>query len=207
MYNIIIEKHRLLSSFDVGADPYAVINENTSIAEWRSACDLLPWFQLYPILNKDFNISKNVSKEEWMKVLEPSKSKKIIDLCGFISKKSDVTIVKSVNLFGIESIQAGFYNCFINRLNNRSVFTNSIKPSSKISDYLDAYLNEIVSEVLYFSKGIPIIENIDLNKNQLNKKGLLSFFYRKKYDIRFRNISTFEELITELIKVNRLDIS
>jgi len=43
---IFKEQHRLCSPLDPEADPYAEINNETTIREWRWANDLLGWREL-----------------------------------------------------------------------------------------------------------------------------------------------------------------
>ena len=77
--NIFIEQHRLCSPLDIEADPYAELNFDSSIDDWRNANDLLGWKELSIVLNEGFNIS--ATEEEWKNVLTPSSKKTLKDVC------------------------------------------------------------------------------------------------------------------------------
>jgi hypothetical protein len=60
---VIVDEHRQQSRWDPEAQPEAVLTMQSSIAQWREACDLLPWRKLGYVLNQSWSI--DCSDEEW----------------------------------------------------------------------------------------------------------------------------------------------
>ena len=201
--NIFIERHRLFSSFDPEADPNARLDFNSTITDWRNANDLLEWEELYPFYNQEFEI--NATPEEWKAVLVPASKKNLKGVCEFIARHTKHKNIESIRLLGNECLEAGVYKKFIENLEKKKINTTNIKPSSQISDYLDKYLIEITSEILFLSKGKKIIEKIEMKRK---KKGLLNYiniFDKDRFIYSIPNIETFRDLILKIIEINTLN--
>jgi hypothetical protein len=50
---ILVDQHRLQSQVDPEAEPDALLTFDSSIADWRSACDLLGWRGLGQALTRN----------------------------------------------------------------------------------------------------------------------------------------------------------
>lgn len=191
--NILKEKHRLLSPLDPDADPNAELNSDSTVKDWKDASGLLPWYKLYPILNEEFNI--NASSEEWMKILEPSKSKKLIDLCEFISTKGNYKHIKIVSLFGKECLEASIFKRIKKKMEHKkNIRLDEVKPTSFLSDYLEEYFDIIISETIFLSKGSKIIEKIEIKR----KTKFFNLFEKQIYEYSIPNILTFRDLVLKI---------
>lgn len=203
--NIFIEKHILLSPFDPEADPYAELNSNSTIKDWRDANDLVEWKKLYPFYNQEFEI--NATYEEWEAVLVPESKKNLIGVCELIARHKNQRDIESIKLLGNECLEAGVFKRFKESLETGKVDITNIKPSSLLSDYLDKYLVEITSEVIFLTKGKKVIEKIEMKRK---KKGFLNYiniFDKDRFSYSIPNINTFRELILKIIEVEKINIT
>lgn len=202
--NIFIERHKLLSPFDPEADPYAELNFNSTIKDWRDANDLVEWDKLYPFYNQEFEI--NATHEEWESVLVPASKKNLKDVCELIAKHKKHKDIQSIKLLGKECLEAGVFKRFKENLEKGKVDATNIKPSSLLSDYLDKYLVEIISETIFLSKGKRFIEKIEMKRK---KKGFLNYiniFDKDRFIYSIPNIETFRDLILKIIEIDKVNI-
>jgi hypothetical protein len=202
--NIFINQHRLFSQFDPEIDIYAEFDFNSTVKDWSDANDLIQWDKLYLVYNQEFKI--NATREEWEAVLVPASKKKLIDVCEFIAAKATYPNIQSVKILGNESLEAGVFKTLMDNLTNKNVKTQNIKPSSKISDFLDEYMLEIITEVIFLSKGSTFIKKIEKKRR---KKGILNsvnVFEKDRFVYYIPDINTFKELILKIIEVRRDDI-
>jgi hypothetical protein len=65
----------------------------TTVAQWRVACDLLPWRALYPALEQRFGVA--FSDSEWERVLEPARRRTMEDVCGLLAQKVQLPSVRA----------------------------------------------------------------------------------------------------------------
>ena len=195
--NIFIEEHKIFSHFDVEADPNAEINSNSTIKDWRDANDLLPWYKLYPFLNEKYNM--DFSEEVWKEILEPEKTKKLMVVCEFIAKNSKYTNIESIKLFGNECLEAAVFRRLKENLEKKNV--TNIKPSSKLSDYLDEHLEIIITEILHLSKGKKIIDKIERKRQKEGFLNYINVFDKNRFIYSIPQINTFKDLIFKIIKV------
>ena len=81
---VIQDAHRQQCQYDPEADPEAVLTPETTVAEWRDACDLVGWRKLGLACNQEWGIE--VSKNEWREILEPADRKRLSDVCRLIAE-------------------------------------------------------------------------------------------------------------------------
>src|SRR5215204_2863398 len=60
---VFIEWHRQQARVDPDADPTAVFSLETTVAEWREACDLVEYWRLWPRPNESFRT--DFDEHEW----------------------------------------------------------------------------------------------------------------------------------------------
>jgi hypothetical protein len=82
---ILVDQHRLQSQVDPEAEQDAVLTFDSSIADWRFACDLVGWRGLARALNEEWGMS--LSLREWREILEPHDKRTLRILCETISRK------------------------------------------------------------------------------------------------------------------------
>jgi hypothetical protein len=137
---VIKDSHRQQCQFDPEAELDVLLTFDSTVQEWRAACDLLGWRKLAKAMNKWFKT--DFSDEQWKAVLEPAGQKKLRGVCELVA-----TGVKrpEIKTFG-HCESAGIF------LTIRSMLISAgaqehIKPSTQIApfcrDYTEAFLDQI----------------------------------------------------------------
>jgi hypothetical protein len=98
---ILVDQHRLQSQVDPEADPDAVLTFDSSIADWRWACDLVGWRALGGALNEEWGMS--LSLAEWREILEPPDKRTLRALCHTISRAAEIESLPDRGLLGCAS--------------------------------------------------------------------------------------------------------
>lgn len=175
VFFIFKEEHRLCSQFDIEADPTVDLTMDSSIKEWRYSMDLLPGRRLCKYLNEEFEI--NISESEWKSVLEPSRTKRLGDVCRLISNHAQIEVVKPIKIFGKDCLSASLFKTIKRNLTKRGVDTSDLKPSSLIEPYLKNHFGEFIEQINKNYTGvIPVIETTDTKLSKPISKILLAFF-------------------------------
>ncbi|WP_461633270.1 hypothetical protein [Labilibaculum euxinus] len=169
VFFIFKEEHRLCSQFDVEADPTVDLTMDSSIKEWRYSMDLLPWRKLGKYLNEEFEI--NISENDWESTLEPSRTKRLGDVCRLISNHAQIEIVKPIKLFGKDCLSASLFKTIKRNLTKRGVDTSDLKPSTLIEPYLKNYFGEFIEQINKNYTGV--IPEIKTNETKLSKSNSL----------------------------------
>lgn len=87
--------------------------------EWRWANDLLGWKKLSASLNQEFRIE--IPETEWHKVLEPARTKRLIDVCRLISNYAEKDIYEAKTLFGRPCLKAVVFLTIKKNLEDKGV--------------------------------------------------------------------------------------
>ncbi len=199
--NILIEQHRLCSSLDPEADPYAELSFTSTIDDWRDANDLLPWRPLSEFLNKEFHIK--ATEDEWKSVLTPSSARTLEDVCRLISKHSSRQDIQPIKLLGQECLSSAVFRTLIKYLSLRQVDVSEIRPSTSLTPYLEKYFSEMVEQLTIISNGKKVFEQFDAKRK---KKGFLNYiniFDKDRYTLLTGDIKTFRDLTLKIIEVNK----
>lgn len=172
VFFIFKEEHRLCSQFDVEADPTVDLTMDSSIKEWRNSMDLLSWRKLGKYLNEEFEI--NISENDWEATLEPSRTKRLGDVCRLISNHAQIEIVKPIKLLGKDCLSASLFRTIKRNLTKRGVDTTDLKPSSLIEPYLKNNFGEFIEQINKNYSGV--IPEIKTTETKLSKSNSLIWF-------------------------------
>lgn len=82
----IRQQHREQCGCDDQADPEAKLNFDTTVSEWREACDLVGWRQLAGLLNEFWDL--DIPLDEWKHVLEPAEKRTLRDVCELLATEA-----------------------------------------------------------------------------------------------------------------------
>lgn len=74
---------------------------DSSIADWRSACDLVGWRKLAKVLNEEWGMT--VTDADWRDILEPPGGRTIRNLCEVISRGGLIECIPERGLLGCRS--------------------------------------------------------------------------------------------------------
>lgn len=120
--------------YDPEAEPGISLTFESSIGDWRCACDLVGWKALGRAMNKWFGI--NHSDEEWHKVLEPAESKSLLGVCELISSTASRPLVAPINILGNSCLEAGAFVALREVIASAGTPVDSLKPSTRLEPWL-----------------------------------------------------------------------
>ena len=203
--NIFKEEHRLFSRLDYMADPSAVLTFSSYVFEWRDALDLLPWRQLYPVLNRGFNIS--ASANDWKPVLTGEST--LLDVCSFIAIRSRIASIKPQKLLGRSCLSSAVFLSMKSYLKDNNVDVSDLRPSSSITPYLEKHCAHILSKAILLAKGKRVFEELNLKKkrrkgsflNYINIFDGERYLFENRYTFESGDIQTFRDLTLKIIEV------
>ncbi len=104
---------------------------DSTIDDWRLACDLLKWKPLGRAMNEMHHL--NYSDDEWYNILEPSDKKTLKDFCEFMAKSLMRPSIKPLKIAGTNSIEAGIFIALKTALRNSGVNIDKLRPSTPIN--------------------------------------------------------------------------
>ncbi len=116
---------------DPEAEPGVELSLDTTVAEWRAACDLLGTKRLAKALNEDWELT--IPAAQWSAVLEPPKSRKLRGVCELIASQARRSEVSSVVHFGTSSKAAGAFLAVRSVLVKAGADAATIRPSLPIA--------------------------------------------------------------------------
>jgi hypothetical protein len=151
---VIKDGHRQQCQFDPEAEKDILLTFNSTIAEWRDACDLLGWRKLAKSLNDWFKT--NLSDEQWKAVLEPARGKTLRGVCELLATKVKRMEIKP---FGNRCVNAGIF-LTIRSFLKRAGAKEEIKPSTSIAPFSRKYLGECFDGISKLEPGALLLVKI-----------------------------------------------
>lgn len=130
---VLQDEHRHQCSYDPGADPDAILTLESSIEDWRIACDLVEWKALAGALNTQWNLTVPLS--EWKALLTPPKKRKLRGVCEVLSRSNRPKEVVSPVIFGRPCQSAGVFFAVRELLERDGADVTHLSPSSLLSEY------------------------------------------------------------------------
>lgn len=130
---IFVEMHRQSSAVG-GSDPEAEIGFETTIAEWREACDLQPAKELGEGYNEYFGT--DFSREQWLFVLEPENHKKLRGVCELLATRARTIPLEEMLVLGQRCPAAGLFLTIRRELAASGWDTTDLSPSSPLEPFL-----------------------------------------------------------------------
>ncbi|MCG8094423.1 MAG: hypothetical protein JAZ17_12520 [Candidatus Thiodiazotropha endolucinida] len=149
---VIRDSHLQQCQYDPEAEPEADLSFNSTIEEWRYACDLVAWKPLGRAMNKWFQI--NHTDEEWYKVLEPSEKQTLFGVCNLIASTAKRPAIVPLQIFGNKCLDAGAFVALRTSLKNSGVPISSLKPSTQLHPWLLQYWGELSDAVGKLAPGV-----------------------------------------------------
>jgi hypothetical protein len=150
---VIKDNHRQQCQVDPEAEKDIVLTFNSTIAEWREACDLLGWRKVAKAMNDWFKT--DFSDAQWKAVLEPAEQKKLRGVCELLAMKARRLEIKP---FGNRCVNAGIF-LTIRSLLNRAGAREQIKPSTQIAPFCRNYAEEFFDGIAKLEPGaLPLVK-------------------------------------------------
>lgn len=193
---IFKEQHRLCSPLDPEADPWAEITADMTVREWRWANDLVGWKKLSEFLNQEFRVQ--ISQEEWKNVLEPSRTRKLIEVCRLLSTYAEKDTYEPKTLFGKPCLKAGVFLTIKKNLKDKGVNVSELRPSSSLTAYMDKYFSQVLEEITL--TGTKPIDKIETRRKKKDFWNAINIFDLNRYEILTGDIKTFRDLTEKIIE-------
>jgi len=149
--DFFVADHRLQAGWDPEADPDAVLTFETTVAEWREACDLLAWRALGRAANKQFQV--DFDDKEWRRVLTPPGRRTLRDVCELIASRAIARRPQPVTVLGRRCGEAGAFFGVLRLLRDAGVPTAGIRPSTPIAEYTRRHENVFMEDIRRLAPG------------------------------------------------------
>jgi hypothetical protein len=123
--------YRIRSGLDPEVDSGAVLRPDTSIAEWRSICDLVSTRRLATIMHEWFDVARPAS--EWDGILEPEDERTLADLARFAAPFMRLPEFRAMWVSGVDDAASGVFFCLRTLLARTGIPVGQIRPSTPIA--------------------------------------------------------------------------
>jgi hypothetical protein len=155
--DVIRDEHRQLSQFDTEVDPDADLTFETTVAEWRSACDLLDWRRLGRALDEEWRLGRPVAA--WRAVLEPGRERTLRDLCEFIASGASKPTIEPLRILGSTCLPAGAFVAIRSLLREAGADVDSVAPSTPLHEYTRRHLGVFLGPISRLAPGsLPAVK-------------------------------------------------
>lgn len=135
--DVIKVSHRQQCKYDPEADPDIELTFDSTIEDWRWACDLVGWRRLSRSLNNWFRVS--ISESEWQQVLTPAKVKTLREVCKLIASRRARLEIKPVPIFGKPCCSASLFLYLRKCLIDAGADGHSIRPKASLNIFNHRY--------------------------------------------------------------------
>jgi hypothetical protein len=156
---ILVDQHRHQSQFDPETEPEAVLTFDSSIANWRFACDLVGWRGLGRALNDEWGMS--LSLAEWREILEPPDKRTLLTLCHTISRQAEIESVPQRGLLGCASAVGRALLAIRATLLRLGMRREEIRVATPVTPLVSRYGWRLLSPCLRFAPGaLPALKHV-----------------------------------------------
>jgi hypothetical protein len=167
---ILQDEHRHQCQYDPGADPEAALTFDSSIEDWRIACDLVEWRQLAVALNSQWDLT--VPLMEWKEILTPPRVRKLRGVCEVLSTSSRPKKLVIPLVFGTPCPSVGVFFAVREFLERDGADVSQLAPSTLISKYSIEHFRVFEQDISQLAPGVlPSIKI--LNPEYERASGLL----------------------------------
>jgi hypothetical protein len=148
---VLVDAHRQQCQFDPAADPDIALTFDTTVADWRAACDLVGWRSLAHSMNDWWHIQR--SDEEWRAVLEPASERRLRDVCEFIAEDATMPLLHASRLLGASCHSASAFKAILDALAAAGASVTGLRPSSSLDLFLRRYPQVFLDDISRLAPG------------------------------------------------------
>jgi hypothetical protein len=130
---VLRDMHRQQCQHDPEVDSGALLSFNTTVAEWRDACDLIGWRELGHAYNQFWGIA--CKDHEWRAVLEPARQRRLADVCQLIAAYATRPVIRPSRMLGSTCAPAGAFLTIRSLLHEAGAPAGEIAPSTPLAPY------------------------------------------------------------------------
>jgi hypothetical protein len=142
---VLSDIHRQQCQFDPEAERDASLGFDSTVEEWREACDLVDWRRLGRAHNQFWGI--HCLDDQWRAALEPAREKRLRGVCELIAGSARRSRIRPARLLGRACCAAGAFLTVRSMLKRAGANAEKITPSTPLASYtreqLDLFLGPI----------------------------------------------------------------
>ena len=142
---VIRDSYRQQLQFDPEAESGIELGFDSTVSEWRTACDLVSWKPLGKALGSAWQF--DTTHSEWKSVLEPQNKKRLADVCNFIASRSTRSEILPSRLLGATCYGGGAFLAVREILAKSGADVTAMRPSSPIEPYISKYTLEFLGPI------------------------------------------------------------
>ena len=148
---VLQDDHRQQCQFDGEADSDAVLGFDTTVNDWRDACDLVGWHELGRALNTTWNINR--SDAEWFAVLEPAGVRRLEGVCQWIASQTHRPRVRPARLLGKSCGPAGAFLTVRSLLHEAGEPVGGLRPATPLAPYARRHAHLFLGPIARLAPG------------------------------------------------------
>lgn len=167
IFQMLISQYQFAIEFDPVVAKGMDFNYQSSIFDWRDACDLVNPKKLAKIYHKEFKINRPLSELEDILVNENNRT--VSDFCEYISKHAERKNIEPIKLFGQNCQTASIFKILKQNLTEKGADTTKLKPSSEINPFFLKYGGLLIDEVNRIAPGT--MSEFEYKSNKLSRIG------------------------------------
>ena len=149
---VLRDLHRQACYYDFVAKPDISLSHDSTIDQWREACDLLPWRQLGKAQNAYWSVA--IPMTEWKAVLHPPKERKLGGVCELLARHAKVPRVRPVEILGSRCTAGGAFLTIRSLLAEAGADVSAIAPSTPLDEYTRRYLDVFLARIPQLAPGV-----------------------------------------------------
>jgi hypothetical protein len=143
--NKIRDSYRFAQKLDSEAEPGYDLTFDTTIEDWRTACDLVRAKKLGRALNVWFGV--HFSDIDWMATLEPAKTATLGGVCDLLASNAKMPDIKEFPILGSQCLSAGVFLTIRTALAEEGIPAEGIRPSTPLEPIARKHLGPLIQTV------------------------------------------------------------
>ncbi|MFN6207192.1 MAG: hypothetical protein ACK49R_12205, partial [Planctomycetota bacterium] len=149
---VLRDEHRHQCECDPEADPDIDLSFDSTIQDWRYACDLVEWKPLAIALNEQWSI--DVPLSIWKPLLNPPKKQRLEGVCKLIAEHATIERVVVPSILGRRCVPAGVFFAVRELLERDGADVADFRPSSQLSSYSTDHFRALAGPVSHLAPGL-----------------------------------------------------
>lgn len=154
---VLRDMHRQQCTHDSEADPNVSLSHDSTIAEWRDACDLLPWAKVAKWMNACWSVT--IPMSDWREVLEPPKSRRLGGVCKLLAQQARLPRVRPADIFGSSCALGGTFLTIRSYLADAGADVSGLTPSTPLDECARQFAGVFLGPVSQLAPGtLPLMK-------------------------------------------------
>jgi hypothetical protein len=154
--SVVRDMHRQQCAHDPEANPNISLSHDSTIAEWRDACDLLPWAKVAEAMNSYWSVAIPIA--QWREVLEPAKERQLRGVCELLARHAKLPRVRPSTILGSRCAPGGAFLTIRSYLADAGADVSDVAPSTPLHEYTRRYPGVFLGPVSQLAPGaLPVV--------------------------------------------------